>query len=57
MNGNIICSIFVILYLSMLTELWDFDSLESKIIDPKLPHRTYAHPGLFLVDMGFCSNN
>ena len=41
----------------MITELWELNSLESQIIDPTLEYAYYYTPGMFLVDMGFCSRN
>ena len=42
-------------YPSSNVELWDFESLESNKKGVYL-HR-YEFPGLFLVDIGFCSKN
>ena len=42
--------------LSTNTELWEFDSLETQIIDPTLSSR-YGLFGVFLVDVGYCSKN
>ena len=39
-----------------ITELWEFDSLETQIIDLTLS-RSYENPGVFLVDVGYCSKN
>ena len=41
-------------YLIFSTEVWNFELLESQIMDPFLPG-TYSRHGLFLVDVGFCS--
>ena len=39
------------------TELWNFDTLESQIIDPTLS-RNYSYGiGLFLVDAKYCAKN
>ena len=37
------------------TELWDLDSFENEVINPAL--RYYEAPGLFLVDLGYCSKD
>ena len=41
----------------MLTELWELNSLETQLIDPTLAFGSYYAPGMFLVDLGFCSKN
>ena len=42
--------------LSTNKEMWEFDSLETQIIDPTLSEN-YMFFGLFLVDVGYCSKN
>ena len=42
------------LFLRTNTELWDLNSFESEIINPVLSYY-YSRPGLFLVDVGYCS--
>ena len=38
------------------TELWDFESTKTEIINPTLPYAEYTHGfGLFTVEAGFCS--
>ena len=38
----------------MLTEVWEIETLENRIIAPTLPDNYYREVGLFLVDIGYC---
>ena len=42
---------------SRVTELWEFDSLESQIIDPTLSTTYSFGIALFAVDKKYCSKN
>ena len=42
-------------FFSANTEKWDLDYLAIDITNPSLSY--YEAPGLFLVDVGFCSKN
>ena len=47
--------IYLTLFSSVVTELWELDSFERQTINPTLSG--YYAPGLFLVDIGYCSKN
>ena len=47
---------YMTLFLSMITELRELDSFKNQIINRTLS-TNYIMPGLFLVDIGFCSQN
>ena len=47
---------YMTLFLSMITELWELDSFKNQIINRTLS-TNYIMPGLFLVDIGYCSKN
>ena len=47
---------YMTLFLSMITELRELDSFKNQIINRTLS-TNYIMPGLFLVDIGYCSKN
>ena len=47
---------FLIVLFSAVTEVWNFESGESEIIEPTLPNENYAWGiALFVVDPYFCN--
>ena len=37
-----------------LTEIWEIETLENRIVAPTLTREHYREVGLFLVDKGYC---
>lgn len=43
------------IFIRLITELWEMETQERRLIAPTLPHNHYASGiGLFLVDIGYC---
>ena len=49
--------IYIKLFRTMPTEVWNFETMEHREIDPALLNGEYRFPILFHVESGYCKNN
>ena len=43
------------IFIRVMTELWEMETQQRRLIAPTLPHNAYAYGiGLFLVDIEYC---